>query len=350
LLIVLSILFASCSKQNKQAAAESAAQNMVTFTDSAGRTVKVPAKISRIAPSGALAQIFLTAIAPDEMVCVATKLNAADAAYLPENMRALPLTGQFYGQGQFSVETLAKLDPQVIIDVGEYKKTEAADMDKIAAQTGIPAVFIAAPLDKSAAAYRMLGKLLGREARAEKLAAFCEMLEAQTQAVLAAAGAKKTSLLYCQGPDGTNVLARGSYHAQVLDKLADNAAVVDSPSAMGAGNTANMEQLMLWNPDVIDFAPASSAVYKKAAKDRAWSRLTAIKNGKYFLSPHGPYDWFGNPPSVNRLLSEIYLSKLLYPAQAEFDIYAEVKQYYDLFYSYNLTKDEFTKMTGGIFK
>ena len=38
-----------------------------------------------------------------------------------------------------------------------------------------------------------------------------------------------------------------------------------------------MEQLMLWNPDVILFAPDS--VYASVGDDPLWQSLTAIQNG-----------------------------------------------------------------------
>ncbi len=40
----------------------------VSFTDSAGRTVEVPANITKVAVSGPLAQIVLFALCPDKLV------------------------------------------------------------------------------------------------------------------------------------------------------------------------------------------------------------------------------------------------------------------------------------------
>ena len=42
----------------------------VSFTDSLGRTVELPADITRIAPSGAVATMILAAIAPECMVII----------------------------------------------------------------------------------------------------------------------------------------------------------------------------------------------------------------------------------------------------------------------------------------
>jgi iron complex transport system substrate-binding protein len=319
----------------------------VPFTDSTGRTVDLPARITRIAPSGSLAQLFLAALVPDKLVCLSSMPQGDGAKYLPSALRGLPVVGQFYGQGKLNVETIAALDPQVIIDIGETKKTARGDMERITAKTGIPALFIAAPLFGSGSAFRTLGKLLGQEADGEKLARFCENTLALADAALKKAGGKKPRLLYCTGRSGTNVIARDSYHAEVLDKLSDNAAVVNSPSARGTGNETDREQLLLWNPDVIVFSQEASPIYKRASKDAVWKLLSAVKSGHFYLCPQSPYGWLDNPPSCNRYLGVLYLTKLLY--HADFDMEAQTREYYALFYHYQLSHTEYAAITEGAF-
>ena len=79
-----------------------------------------------------------------------------------------------------------------------------------------------------------------------------------------------------------------------------------------------MEQLMLWNPDVILFAPDS--VYASVGDDPLWQSLTAIQNGSYYEAPMGPYNWMGFPPSVQRYLGMLWMAKLLYPDAADYDL------------------------------
>lgn len=100
-----------------------------------------------------------------------------------------------------------------------------------------------------------------------------------------------------------------------------------------------MEQIVLWDPDVIVFAPDS--VYSSVAGDKTWQKLTAIKNGKYYEVPMGPYNWMGFPPSVNRYMGMIWITQLLYPDKAEYDLYKETAKYYELFYHSKLTEDQY---------
>lgn len=150
---------------------------------------------------------------------------------------------------------------------------------------------------------------------------------------------EKANLLYITGDAGLNVIAQGSYHAEIIDLLSNNLAVVDSPSSKGTGNEVDMEQLMLWNPDVILFAPDS--VYASVGDDPLWQSLTAIQNGSYYEAPMGPYNWMGFPPSVQRYLGMLWMAKLLYPDAADYDLQAEVTEYFDLFYHCALTGEQY---------
>lgn len=342
-ILVLSLV--ACGRTDStSASASSDASSTVKFTDSAGRTVEVPTKITRIAASGSLAQIVLFSLAPDMLVGVAGKWSDSAKPFIDPKYYDLPVIGQFYGKGDLNLEEVAKLAPQVIIDVGEDKDTIAKDMDGIQQQVGIPTVHITATTDTMADAYRTLGKLLGLQDKAEALAQYCETVNKRTNEIVDQIGQdKKTNLVYCLGDKGLNVIAKGSYFAEDIDLLGNNVAVVDSPSSMGSGNPVNMEQLLTWNPDVILFAPGT--VYDTVGSDSTWRQLSAIKNGKYYEVPEGPYNWLGMPPSVNAYMGMVWLAQLLYPDTAKYNLYDETAKFYDLFYHAKLTEDQFKTLT-----
>ncbi|MEY8000924.1 ABC transporter substrate-binding protein [Clostridium sp. Mt-5] len=213
-------------------------------------------------------------------------------------------------------------------------------MDNISKQVSIPTIHIDATTSTMPQAYRTLGKLLGREQQGEALAQYCEQTLKKTKDIMKSVGDNgRVKLLYCSGTDGLNVIARGSFHAEILDMVSSNVAVVKNPSGKGAGNPVDMEQITSWNPDVILFAPGS--IYSTVAKDSAWQKLDAIKNGKYYEVPNGPYNWMGFPPSVNRYMGMIWITQLLYPDKAKYNVYNEAAKYYQLFYHSKLTEDQY---------
>ena len=316
----------------------------VIFTDSVGREVEIPANITRIAISGPLAQIAVFALAPDKMIGIATEWGPEAEEYLPTEYYNMPLLGQLYGgKGELNLETLLAADAQVVIDVGEPKSTIIEDLDALQEQTGIPFVHITAYTDTMGEAYRMLGTLLGMEEEAGMLAEYCDSVYAKTIDIMDEVGESgKANLIYLSGDTGLNVIAKTSYHAEVIDLLSNNLAVVESPSSKGTGNETDMEQLLIWDPDVIIFAPDS--VYDAVASDSTWQNLTAIKNGTYYEVPFGPYNWLGFPPSVQRYLGMMWMTQLLYPDVAQYDLYSEVINYYNLFYHTELTEDQYNDL------
>ena len=315
------------------------AEETLSFTDSAGRTVKVPKDIRRIAPSGPLAQMALMALAPERFVGLSSAMDRDAEKYL-KPLAQLPVIGLLYGtKGELNLEELLRLDPQVIIDIGDAKPSVKDDMDALQAQLGIPCVHIDMRLKDAGHAYRMLGELLDAREKAETIALYCELVYKRAESIALQVADKKVRLLYCLGEDGLNVLAKGSYHAEVLDLAADNAAVIDSPASKGTGNEADMEQLFLWDPDFIVFAPDSA--YPAAASDPLWQELKAVRQGNYVQTPCGPYNWMGFPASVQRFLGLLWLQKLLYPQEARYDLQAEVTVYYKLFYGHELTPAQY---------
>ncbi len=308
------------------------------FTDSVGRTVELPAVIEHVAVSGPLAQIVLFALCPDKLVGIASAWDETAEQYLATEYYNLPELGQLYGgKGELNLETLLASGAQVVIDVGEPKGSVAEDLDALQEQTGIPFVHVTATTETMGDAYRKLGELTGMAQAAETLAAYCETVYARTLEL--ADSVEKVNLLYCLGNEGVNVIAQGSYHAEIIDLLANNLAVVDEPSSKGSGNEVDMEQILLWNPDVILFAPGS--IYAVVGEDAAWKQVAAVQSGAYYEVPFGPYNWMGFPPSVQRYLGMLWMAELLYPEAAGYDLYAEVAEYFRLFYHSALSEAQY---------
>ena len=338
LALVMTLNLAVCGSQPTPPAEEDTAAQTRVFTDSTGREVTVPAQIDKVAVSGPLAQIVLFALCPDKLVGVANAWDESAQQFLDEKYYNLPLLGQLYGgKGELNLETLLSSGAEVVIDVGEAKSTIVEDMNDLQEQTGIPFLHIDAKLVSMDETYTMLGDLLGMTDEARTLADYCRSTYDKATAI--ADGVEKAKLLYISGDAGLNVIAQGSFHAEVINLLSDNLAVVDEPSSKGSGNEVDMEQLLNWNPDVILFAPGS--IYSTVDQDAAWQNITAIKNGTYYEVPMGPYNWMGFPPSVQRLLGMLWMAKVLYPDAADYDLYTEAANYFQLFYHCQLTQEQY---------
>ena len=340
LALVMSLSLFACGQKQQPDKTDDGTQTETTrvFTDSCGREVIVPANVEKIAVSGPLAQIVVFAMAPDKLVGIANAWDESAAEFLDKKYYNLPILGQLYGgKGELNLETLLAAAPDVVIDVGEPKGSIVEDMDELQEQTGIPFVHIDAYLASMDDTYAMLGDLLAMPNEAQGRADYCRF--AYDRIVSIADSVDKVNLLYITGDEGLNVIAQGSFHAEVIDLLSNNLAVVDEPSSKGTGNEVDMEQILNWNPDVILFAPGS--IYATVGEDAAWQSITAIRNGAYYEVPMGPYNWMGFPPSVQRLLGMLWMAKVLYPDAADYDLYTEAANYFQLFYHCDLTQEQY---------
>ena len=338
LALVMTLSLAACGAQSAPTEDENTAPETRVFTDSVGREVTVPVQIDQVAVSGPMAQIVLFALCPDKLVGISNAWDESAAQYLDTEYYNLPLLGQLYGgKGELNLETLLESGAQVVIDVGEAKGSIVEDLDALQEQTTIPFVHIDAALATMDETYTMLGDLLGMPDEAKALADYCR--STYDRALTIADSVEKANLLYVTGDAGLNVIAQGSYHAEVIDLLSNNLAVVDDPSSKGTGNEVDMEQILNWNPDVILFAPDS--VYDTMSGDAAWQGVTAIQNGAYYEVPMGPYNCMGFPPSVQRLLGMLWMAKVLYPEAADYDLYTEAAEYFELFYHCELTREQY---------
>ena len=310
------------------------------FVDSTGRTVLVPDEIEKVAVSGPLTQIVLFALCPEKFVGISNAWDKTAEKYLPAEYYDLPLLGQLYGgKGELNLEALLASGAQVVLDVGEAKKSIKEDMDGLQEQTGIPFIHIDAYTASMGDTYRMLGELLGNEEKAHMLGAYCDDIYARMTDL--ADKVEKVDMLYITG-EGHNVIAQGSYHAEIIDMLANNLAVVDEPSSKGTGNEVDMEQILAWDPDFIIFSPDS--VYGLVADDPVWQTLQAVQNGNYVEVPFGPYNWMGFPPSVQRYLGMLWMGAVLYPDAVDYDLFEEVRNYYDMFYHCELNEEQFNEL------
>ena len=315
-----------------------ASVSAVPFTDSLGRTVELPDRIERIVPSGNLAQMVLYSLAPERIAGWSSKLSGSAEEYFIQDTVTLPVFGTFYGKkANLNKEALMAAFPDVVIDMGEIKGSREAminDLDKLSGDIMIPVIFIEAYLDNTPEVYRTAGKLLGLEGRAEELAAFAE------DAIGMAANAREkiddpVTVYYSTSPDGLEAIAEGNFHGEVIEKIGAKNIVPSSFSE--SGGSISMEQLYIWNPEVILFQEEEA--YRHAMESPEWQVLDAVAEGNVYLIPSEPYSFIDAPPATNRIIGIYWLGNLLYPELYPVDVVQKTIEYYSLYYSYDLTEE-----------
>lgn len=334
--------------------ATGAAEETRVFVDDLGREVVLPVDITAVSPSGPLAQIVLYSIDPDLFVSISSEYTDAQLKYIDPRVAALPVTGQFYGsKSTMNPEEIIKLNEElgidVVLDIGDVKSDMREDLDKIQEQTGVPFAFITQDkLDDIPGSYVRLGKLLSKEDQCQKLSTYVSDLLTEFDEGMAKVGDNKKSMIYVTGVDGNSVNLIGSgpnsYHGEVINYISDNLAP-EAISSSGYGDEYTMEDILQMNPDYVIVAyDANHEYYETIINSPDWQSLKAVRNGNVYESPYGPYSWMGMPPSVNRLLSMIWLGNLYYPEVFDYNVDDRVKEYYSLFYHYDLSDEDLSEL------
>lgn len=314
-------------------------------TDSAGRTVDVPDKIDRLYASGPPASVLVYAVAPETLIGWPRALRKSELPYIAQKFRGLPEVGRLTGRGgTANLEVVIREKPDLIVDFGSVRGTYVSLADSVQKQTGIPYILIDGRFEATPAAFRMLGKVLGREARAEKQARYAEALFASLEEKLKDIPVEKRPKVYlARTADGLESGAIGSINTEILERAGGQNVVGEIPGRRGLVQMT-MEKILLADPEVI--VTWDRNFYESVWKDPLWAKVSAVKNKRVYLSPVHPFGWIDRPPSINRLIGLKWLAHVLHPNLFPLDLAAETRRFYELFYHVKLNEPELQALIG----
>jgi iron complex transport system substrate-binding protein len=299
-----------------------------TVTDATGRVLPVPEKVVRVFPAGPPAAILLYTLAPDLLLGWPRANRPEECAYMLPDICTRAEVGRITGRGNTAnLESVIALKPDLILDVGSTNATFVSLAERVQQQTNIPYALLDGRFDAVAETYRKLGGLTGRQADAEKLARYAEDAVKNTIGRVASiAPWSRPRAYYARGPRGLVTGLGASINVETIEMLAQNVA----GGNQGGLANVSIEQVLLWNPDVIITIDQDFAVSVRS--DPAWASVKAVRDGRVHLSPKMPFGWVDFPPSVNRLIGLRWLAKILYPDKFPEDIRAQTREFYAMFY------------------
>ncbi len=316
-----------------------------TVTDSAGRTVEIPDTVGRVYAAGPPASILLYVLAPERLTGWPRPPRDEERPYIAAPYRNLPATGRLTGRGDTAnLEVVLRDRPDLIVDFGSIRDTYVSLADRVQTQTGIPYVLIDGRFEATPDSLRLMGAILGVRERADTLARYVEALFADLEAGLAEIPADDRPRVYfARGPEGLETGLKGSINTEIIE-LAGGRNVADpGDAAIRRGITdVSIEQVIVANPDTI--ITWDRNFYQAVWNDPIWRNIPAVAAGRVWLSPTAPFGWIDRPPSVNRVIGLKWLSGLFYPERFDFNLAAETRQFYKLFYHVDLSDDELDRL------
>lgn len=322
-----------------------------TITDMAGRIVEIPDKVERVICSGPGCLRYLTYLQGQNMIVgvdsIEQRISRFDArpyAIANQQFKTMPLIGEF--RGHDNPELILGLEPQPQVIFKTYKGM-GYDPDKLQSKTGIPVICLsvaslATQRDAIYKSLQLMGKVIGKEHRAEDVKNFIEKQITDLQKRTAETLGKERKSCYIGG-----IAKKGPHGFQSTEpayppfRFVNAKNVACPPTEKGKPlQHANVskEQIVAWNPEILFVDISTSQLGENAGAiyeiktDPAYQSLDAVQNGQVYTVL--PYNWYSrNYGSI--IADAFYVGKVLYPKQFE-DIDPKAKA--DEIYSFMVGK------------
>ena len=286
--------FVACASANAQ----------VAVTDATGRTVNVPATISKVYAAGPPASVFVLALAPGKLAGWTRALRADEIPFLPPEVARLPELGRLTGRGNTAnVEVVMAARPDLIVDIGSTSPTYVSLAERVTADDGHPIPAVRRPpagTRRACCASSAARSVSLREG--EALAAYVDASLATIASRIATIPeAQRPRVFYARGPNGLATAPRGSLQAEVL-RARGRAQRRRAAAGLSrqSRSPSRSSRCCLWQPDVIvTIDPAFPAAVRGRPE---WQAVPAVKNDRIYVAPELPFGWIDAPPALNRML------------------------------------------------
>lgn len=316
------------------------AETGIALTDQSGRTMFLPGPARRVGTPGISMASLLLAIGGRGSLAAATPEVASNpwlTRIFPE-LSGLPTP--FSRPTGFNLEALLARRPDMAL---LWRGT--ARQRAVLESAGVPVLTVAyaTPAELRRAA-RLLGRALGpeAEARAAAFVRFYDAALARVAAGLAGLPAPARPRVYYASIDPLRTEGAGT----MVDSWISLAGGVNVAAAAGLRGDArmHMEDVLALDPQVV-FAIGRS---QRAAilADPRWRGVAAVRAGRVYVCPKGVNVWSAR--AAETALQVLWAAKTLHPDRFRaLDIEEETRRFHKIFYGYDLSPDELSRMLRG---
>lgn len=273
------------------------------FTDSAGRSVDLPAQVERIIPAGPPAAVLLYALAPEKLAGLIEAWTDRQKVFVPEAYRGLPVLPRLTRPtSEADIAALRGTNAGLIVDYGDIGPAYVTAAEKAQAALAVPCLLLDGRMAQIPGTLRSLGTILGRKERGEELAGLAAEVLERLRPVTALAQEVRVPVYLARGADGLLGVRPGGSPGEAIE-LAGGRNVTPN----GAGSFAKFTPL-----EVAALNPAFVILEDPAAADGPL--LKALDPKTVILVDRGePFGSMEAPPSVNRLIGALALASILHP-------------------------------------
>ena len=248
-------------------------------------------------------------------------------------------------QGAINIEELLKSRPDILF-VSSDINANASEIRRLHA-FDIPYVVVDfATMEAEKKAVAIMGAALGKREKADAYGRYMDnAIERVKKGIAGLSTAGRFRLYYAVNEANRTTLAR-DLSTDWLDHLSViNVALEAAPTLLEGKNFVSLEQIYIWNPDII--LANEPTAKTRIMTDVTWAKLNAVRNKKVFQMPIGVSRW-GHPGSIETPLALLWTAKTVYPELfPNLDMAFETKRFYEMFFDYALTDTQVDRILSG---
>ncbi len=313
----------------------------IRVVDSVGRTVEVPVGAKRIACLYLFTGHVVTMLGKGrDIVAVSYGLKRVSLLnrICPSLLKAsVPKT-----QGAINMEELLEAKPDIVFLPGETAGNPH-DMAKLA-QFKIPAIIVDFnSIRTQQQAIRIIARAIGARARAQRFIDYYNACIRRVREVTEKIPRDRLPrVFYSVNEPLRTTLVHGLTADWLRLTGCIDVARTRGQHLLDGKNYTSLEQILLWNPDVILTNEPSAA--ETIRHDSQWSTLRPVREGRVYCMPIGISRW-GHPGSMETPLAILWAAKKLHPKLfSRIDMRAETRYFYSTFFNYHLSDHEIEKI------
>lgn len=341
--IAMAIILADCIIWVHVSSARAATGN--TVVDALGRNVTIPSSVDRIGCLYAFTGHVVAMLGKaDHIVAVSNGLKRD--ILLREMFPAIGTAVVPKFQGAINIEELTGVQPDIVFIQSESGRN-AAFADKLDA---LGLIWIAVDFHTMAQqrdVIAKIGKALGATDKASAYNHYYLECIKRVNEVTATLSAEKRLRVYHSTVGPYRTSPTQSLPSDWISVAGVVNVAAQNPAGLLKGNhQIGMEQILLWNPDII--LANEPGVTDAIRKDPKWAPVTAVKRDRIYQLPIGISRW-GHPGSLETPLAILWTAKTLYPEKCRhIDMKYEIKYFYSQFFNHELSDRAVQQILRGI--
>ena len=316
----------------------SAASGDVQVVDQSGRTVIIPQPVTRIVSAYGISTYYVYALGAGNRIVNAWYVQIKGLFQAPAALwRMEPNLAEKLCAGEPNLEEIIAQHPNLVLT----NPMKHGDLAERLTDLGIPAIQYRAESSQAMKeAVLLTGEALGREAasKAQEFAAYYDRVMANIVAKTGTIPSEDRPRVYFCGSSQLRVASGGMYQSLMVEAAGGVPVTADLP---GYWNDVNIEQVLVWDPDVIIITSYGGLTPQQILEDPDWRSISAVKGGRVYKMPALAAAW--DTPVPDSLLGIMWLTNRLH--SNSIDLARECRTFYRDFYGYTLSDEEVARLT-----